>query len=263
MTTPRQWTTHPAFVVPVVTVLVLVLTLLLWKGGKNPSNTVNPAEARRLEASAAAKASADSQEQERNANAARAQITRPKGRRLRITFVGDSITTGTFAQKPENAFADLVTGWLQRRIPVAVSKVSSPTLTSTQALEMTIPNNQDVVVVFLGTYEFYGKTPKEFISSYPRLIDQVRKESPDSQILCVAPWLGSTDTAYLRVIQHSCSDPRIEAVVDLTSLLSDPNLRAKKGDPYRGGNVPFGGFPNDLGHVAIAKAIENMIQVVG
>ena len=259
----RRLTTHPAFVAPVVILVVLAFVYLFWKGGSNAASSVDPAVARRVEASAAARADAAQRQQQQAANAALAQVTRPKGRALRVAFIGDAISTGAFASTPQNAYAARVAAWLRGKMPVEVSNRSADALTASQALATSVPTRQDVVIVFLGSSDYHSPNPQNFATSFPRLIGRVHQLSPRSQIVCLTPWIASSGGNSLRdTIHKTCSDPKFETLVDVSKVVKDVKSRVKKGDPYRGGTVPFDGFPNDRGHLAIAAAIEKMIQIV-
>ena len=258
----RGITSRPTVILVAVMAALLVVGFLFWKAGGTPKAPAGSGVVPGYESTASPNGATTQQPGSGVKHADVVRVTTPKDRPLRMTFLGDAITMGAFTSVHRNDFASLVTRWFSARLRAASSTSGLLSLTSSEALRMRTPTDQDVVVVFVGTYDFYGPSPQRFLVDYPRLVRRVRAQSPGAKIICVTPWLQvSRGEDYVRTVLRTCSGGG-GTVVNLSTLLDDQTLRAQKGDRYWGGTAPYSGLPNDRGHRAIAGAIEHQVRIV-
>jgi acyl-CoA thioesterase-1 len=194
---------------------------------------------------------------------AHARVVWPAGRPLRVLFVGDSLTVGYYASRRNTAFPALVTAALRAHAPVREAVRARSGVTASYWAVRPLPS-ADLVVLELGTND-YRKEPTPhatFERDYRRLIANVRARSPHARLLCVSLWRtshyrygGATLLSYNRIVARNC---RGGAFVWISELYDTEAARDPAGLPSFLGRTD-GFHPNDTGHRAIAKAIEQTL----
>jgi acyl-CoA thioesterase-1 len=194
---------------------------------------------------------------------ASARLVWPKGRPLRVLFVGDSLTVGYYASRRNTAFPAIVTSRLRARGRVVETVSARRGATASYWAIRSLPA-ADLVVLELGTNDYGGPLtpPATFDRDYSRLVANVRVRSPNAALLCVSVWRtshfnygGEALPTYNKIIAQRC---RGGAFVWISQLYNAARARAPAGAPtYLGASDGF--HPNDVGHRAIAKAIEETL----
>lgn len=192
-------------------------------------------------------------------SAEKLQVTRPSDGPMRILFVGDSITYGLAAKKPEFGFRPLMLEALGADGPVEELRVNRAGAdTGTVAGLLNAPTDVDLAIVELGTNDVVEQTDiARFRELYGALLDRIRTESPGVPLMCVGTWgsEGGRDgsDAYNTVIEKAC-DSRGGAFVSLYRLYSNEANRGPAGrDVFGGTSDRF--HPNDRGYRAIADLL--------
>ncbi len=184
-----------------------------------------------------------------------ASLPDTNGRPLAATVVGDSIGAGDYTSAPERRYSTLVQDALKARGPLAFDDVSAPATTTT---DITVPSDQDLIVVELGTDDLAADDLKGFTASYAALLASIRKASPDAVLVCAGTW-SELGVYYDSVIQSACSFAGGQYVA-LQPLYLDAANRGPAGiaGPY---GTSDDQAPNDAGHRAIAAALLDALDV--
>ena len=155
-----------------------------------------------------------------------------------MSIVGDSITAGHFASKPDKTFRALVLAALSARGPVAAQDA--------------VPSGVDLAVLEVGTDDMRVQRVSDFRTAFEALVAQVRSASPNADLVCAGTW-SATGGLYDAVIQRACTGAN-SRYVPLQALYDTPAFHGPAGKATSYG--PSDGLsPNDAGHRAIAAAL--------
>jgi acyl-CoA thioesterase-1 len=185
------------------------------------------------------------------------------GRPLRVLFLGDSLTWGAFALRPEeHAFPARVVDRLRRSGPVTEKDVGRIGFTAAMLLPDVAPaGTADLVVVELGTNDANNTTLDQFRNDYPAFLDAVRKKSPDAALVCAGTWHGGSLARNMdRVIESQCTAHN-GRYADLNALFDDERDHGPAGTVRPVGDVTDWFHPNDAGHAGIADAILDQLDL--
>lgn len=177
----------------------------------------------------------------------------PAGSKLKVLYVGDSLTGGSFASNESMSFRLL----MQRHLAVDVSELwptLGPGSLGLASRVESVPPGADLVIVELGTNDAgQGVVPGVFDRQYNALLQKIRRGSPAAALLCAGAW---TDNArpYDEIIEHSCEQAG-GRFVSLARIYSMPGTRGPEGKRTEFG-ISDNFHPNDLGHREIANALE-------
>jgi len=174
----------------------------------------------------------------------------PRGRPLRVLFVGDSITQGRIATSPANDYVSRVTTALEHHgsvTPTVNWKSGSPV---EYWMRQPFPTDLDLAIVEVGTNEKSVPEPK-FAADYLALVAKIHKASPRAKMVCLSMWRpDQTIGAFAELnkdILYGCDG----AFADLTEAAHEP-ANISPVDKFH---------PNDAGHAAIARAVLELIHV--
>lgn len=192
------------------------------------------------------------------------QVSRPQGRPLAATFVGDSLTAGSFSTSDSTSFRGVMTAAWGKDGPVAAGRFAKSGATAEAILgELPAPAPAaDVIVVEAGTNDAARHTdPTAFSNTYGRLLDALRVTSPRAGLLCAGAWGDSGSVASTdRMIERICTE-RGGRFVPLYSSFESTGTRGPDGARLPSGAVIDGFHPNDAGHAAIAQQLLGHISL--
>lgn len=191
------------------------------------------------------------------------QVPRPVGRPMHVSFIGDSITEGSYATVDEKTFRGTMVSELSKDGAVRWDRQGRAGATTAEVLAMlpaSLPK-ADLIVVELGTNDLGKTQPAEFARTYNRLLDTALAASPGAPLVCAGAWsgpnvVGAIDSA----ISTACS-AHDGVFVSLSGPFDDARNRGPGGRPAANGFVTDEFHPNDAGHAAIAGWLLSRIAV--
>jgi acyl-CoA thioesterase-1 len=195
--------------------------------------------------------------------AAKVHLTWPHGRRLRVFFAGDSLASGYYSSVQEKAYRPLVVKYLEHFGSVeAIRATKRPAekLFEIGNVEGIPDRDVDLAIIELGTNDAGRTGLTKFSKAYQGLIDNIRKGSPRTQIICVGVWggEGARKGQYDNAIRNVCG-ANDSVYVDLTAKFTADSHGPAGTDTWAGPSDNF--HPNDKGHRAIADLLIERISV--
>lgn len=187
----------------------------------------------------------------------------------RVLIVGDSLTFGSSASIPNNAYGYRVVQAL-RALGVGEAMFylihGNPGITTADAItmyqQMHLAPVVDLIIVELGGNDFGQDNPAAtFQAQYVAWLSLLRESSPDATLVGLGTWhdpsavntTGAAASLYNAIIQDAIttkSGAPVARYVDLGTLYLTTSYHDTSGDNYH---------PNDTGHAAIAAAIMNAV----
>lgn len=186
-----------------------------------------------------------------------APVDRPTDRPLRVLFIGDSLTWGSFASNEDLTYRAQIVSRLSAGGPVEPVLVGGPGERADEAAEglTEVSGPIDVAFVQVGANDSVAITPEEFRVDYHTLLDGVRELAPDAGLICAGVWNGPKLAAGMdRELRPVCA-AHDGLMVPLSKLYVDETLRGPEGSPLPSGGVRDQFHPNDAGHTAVAEAM--------
>jgi lysophospholipase L1-like esterase len=190
---------------------------------------------------------------------------------LKLVLTGDSISAGLNASLVTDApphcppFGQLVALGLEKRFGSAVNlkNLAVDGTTSKDGLQLATEKrisaeSPDLVVIAFGMNDVYRETkPATYQANIRGIIDAVRADAPNAELILVAPMLANADRGvamklfpdYRKSLAKLCG-PGI-ALADLTSMWEEM-LKRKTFYDLTGNGV---NHPNDFGHIVYAQTI--------
>ncbi len=188
-----------------------------------------------------------------------------------LAFIGDSLTLGADASMPPNAFASLVTGYVdqakgdQQRAVFISFDPSTDLKVASQAME----RDRQIVIIELGVHSVIDQSisADDFRQLYGSLLDCVTGD--DTVVVAgTIPWLGwaavtpeyERATLFSQIIIQEAAKRQV-AVADMWSatklrlnLISTP-----QDSTFLGGGQGDNFHPNDAGHAVIAQVYDQAL----
>jgi lysophospholipase L1-like esterase len=199
-------------------------------------------------------------------------FNRPQPTSYPVYFLGDSLTAGRAATRPENGYRLLLLAHLRQnpRLTVKEEGVWRSGWRVADALAAAVANppkaKTALVVVEIGTNDADGNlspnperatNPADFAADYALLIAYLRAEAPSAQFVCVSTWWQASRSAFYNdTIERSCPHGKY---VDITPLYANLAYHGPAGldeSWYSPGQVTDVFHPNDAGMAVIARSIE-------
>lgn len=192
-----------------------------------------------------------------------------KNRELRIAVSGDSISTGLDASGKTDTipnqpgFVDLVAAQLQKtyscRITVENRAVSGWSVANGVAdLDSIIRFRPDLVIVAYGMNDVGRRDPKWFNEQTKFILDRLKSELPEADILLVSPMLGNKEWIHTpREMFPAYRDQLRELVTENVALADLSELWSKMLEHKHDLDLTGNGLnhPNDFGHRLYAQLI--------
>lgn len=186
------------------------------------------------------------------------------GGKLRVLVLGDSLALGSTTTRPGIGWADLVKKSLSKKAAVQETVIARSTqnrgVTAEDALQHLPGGTFDLVIVEVGTNDAVHNTVEAFKKSYTALLGKIRAGSPHAAVLCLDAWGDKQKTLPFDVAEYNAVGDAHDVYVPITPLFNDESNR------WASGQLPDGTktdnfHPNDTGHAAIAKLVENAVTV--
>lgn len=189
-------------------------------------------------------------------------VSLEKDEKLRVAYIGDSLTAGLFATTEEDTFRDLTTTVLADGAPVEEEgrQLVGGTVQQTLDGNKQLPQGQHLYIVELGTNDVNEVDFRTFSRQYKMLLERVQEASPDAALVCLGTWRPpSKGSSYDLVIRQVCEsyDGEYRRMSDLED--EPTNKGPEDEDTYQGLSDDF--HPNDAGHAAISERLVNAIEV--
>ena len=183
-----------------------------------------------------------------------------QGNRLKIGFLGGSITQGCSPSLPENAYVERVTRWFKEKFPTATIEMINAGVGATGSLigvhrveRDIIAYNPDIVFVEFAANDTTPK--KDTHLSYESLIRKLRIQLPEAAIVEIFMTLESGESAEeeeTKIAQHYH--------VPYVSYRQEIFKNIKAG-LYRWTDIETDEVhPNDRGHQIVADLITDLIE---
>lgn len=187
---------------------------------------------------------------------ATARVARPKDRPMRVLYMGDSVTMGSYTSDQSLRWPDLITEALGKGGPVDERVVARGGVTSAQgAADMPTDGPFDLTFLMFGNNDQSRSDLPTFKKTFPALVKKAKALSPKGELVCVSPFLTRQLAREFNTVAQATCEASGGAFVQIGPVAENLTYRAKQGDPYYGGLAPDGGHPNDAGHRAIADTI--------
>lgn len=205
-------------------------------------------------------------------NLPRAQQAIAQATPLHIVLLGDSISTGCNASAwgdgapYQPAYQDLLLQHLQETSSgdVKLTNVAVGGMATPWGISMIDKVNElkpDVVIIAFGMNDSSGISAKEYQANTQTMIDKVRANQPNAEIILVATMLGNQDwtalkhevfSEYRDALASLCGDGI--ALADMTTVWQEMFKRKKDSD-LTGNGV---NHPNDFGHRVYTQVLAKL-----
>lgn len=181
---------------------------------------------------------------------------------LKVLFVGDSLADSVAASVESKGFLPtMVTAWEKTGAVTLTQGQYSDDDDSAEADLVDIGEDQDVVVLELGTKDV-GKTDIDtFTRDYKSLLTTIVTASPGAKLICAGVWQEpEIAVSYDAVIAEQCA-ARGGTFRPLSDLQSTEANRGPAGQTGFVGGTSDTLHPNDTGYAAIAKRLLGAIKI--
>ena len=183
---------------------------------------------------------------------------------LAVTVIGDSLTYGYNAtDKPETYLAKF-TDTLEEVGPVDIELTATPSARIADFKYAPIDPASRLVVMEIGTSDLGpGPTPIAIAEAqYRDLLDRVRDEAPDAQLVCLGTWFEASGGFKLNTSIATQCRMRGGYYVDLAAIYQTPVNRGPADQRAIGLDGISDDFhPNNSGHAAIAQRLNSALKL--